>query len=59
MSPAEKGRGRPFRAYRRTLSCEALGHLGQKDAVDVKEPEDPPTNQIMTRVTRRKVQRSK
>ncbi|KAH9331911.1 hypothetical protein KI387_004019, partial [Taxus chinensis] len=34
VSPAEKGRGSPFRVDRRILSCEALGHLGQKDAVD-------------------------
>ncbi|KAH9324306.1 hypothetical protein KI387_004484, partial [Taxus chinensis] len=54
VSPAEKGRGSPFRVDRRILSREVLGHPGQKDAVDAKEPADPRTNQIMTRVTRRK-----
>ncbi|KAH9322307.1 hypothetical protein KI387_016946, partial [Taxus chinensis] len=34
VSPAEKGRGSLFRADRRILSREALGHLGQKDVVD-------------------------
>ncbi|KAH9314296.1 hypothetical protein KI387_022923, partial [Taxus chinensis] len=36
VSPAEKGQGSPFRADRRILSREALGHPGQKDAVDAK-----------------------
>ncbi|KAH9329716.1 hypothetical protein KI387_001824, partial [Taxus chinensis] len=42
------------RENRKNLSCKALGHLGQKDAVDAKEPADPRTNQEMTRVTREK-----
>ncbi|KAH9311564.1 hypothetical protein KI387_026599, partial [Taxus chinensis] len=46
---------RPNRVNRRILSQAALGHLGQMDAVDAKEPKGLRTNQIMTRVTREKV----
>ncbi|KAH9325653.1 hypothetical protein KI387_005831, partial [Taxus chinensis] len=52
VSSANEGRGSPFRADRRFLSQAALGHPGQMDAVDAKEPKGPRTNQIMTRVTK-------
>ncbi|KAH9323765.1 hypothetical protein KI387_018404, partial [Taxus chinensis] len=54
VSPAEKGQGSPFWVDRRIPSRATLGHPGQKDAMDVKKLADPQTNQIMTRVTRRK-----
>ncbi|KAH9324258.1 hypothetical protein KI387_004436, partial [Taxus chinensis] len=56
VSLVEKGRGSPIWVDQRIMSREALGHLGQKDAVDTKEPANPWTNQIITRVARRKVQ---
>ncbi|KAH9317445.1 hypothetical protein KI387_019214, partial [Taxus chinensis] len=59
VSSADKGQGSPFRADRRFLSQTALEHLGQKDAKGTKEPAGPRTNQIMTRVTREKVKKSK
>lgn len=36
-----------------------LGHPGQKEVKGAKELADPSTNQIMTRVTREKVKKSK
>ena len=54
-----EGRESPFRADRRFLSQTTLGHPGQMDAMDAKEPAGPRTNRIATRVAGERVQRSK
>ncbi|KAH9293460.1 hypothetical protein KI387_041336, partial [Taxus chinensis] len=45
---------RPVRPKQKTSAQGKVGHPGQKDVVDAKEPVDPRTNQEVTRVTRKK-----
>ncbi|KAH9311621.1 hypothetical protein KI387_026656 [Taxus chinensis] len=59
VSSAEYGTRKPISGGSEVYVPNGLGHPGQKDAKGVRELADPSTNQIMTRVTREKIKKSK